>query len=34
MDLTIKAMMAFTFLNGAILSIDLFYNIFHALFPL
>lgn len=34
MNIATKALMAFALLNGAILSIDLFYNIFHALFPL
>lgn len=34
MDTAAKLLMGYTFLNGAILSYELFYNIFHSIFPL
>lgn len=33
MDLAAKILLGYTFLNGAVLSYDLFYNIFYSIFP-
>ena len=34
MDAAAKVLMAFTLFNGSLLTLDLLYNIYHAIFPL
>lgn len=34
MDTAARILMGFTLLNGAILSLDLLFNIYHSIFPL
>jgi len=34
MDLAARCLMAFTVLNALVLAADLFYNVYHSLFPL